>query len=121
MSLDVSLTVTIETKCPHCGKLIESSEETVYSANITHNLSRMAAAAGIYKHLWHPDEVGIETAGQLVEPLKEGLQKMIDNPSDYKKYNASNGWGMYEHFIPWIKEYIEACEIHIGASVHTST
>lgn len=53
-----------------------SDNETVYSANITHNLNRMAEAAGIYKELWRPEEVGIVKAAQLVEPLRAGLARL---------------------------------------------
>lgn len=31
-----------------------------YHANITHNLGKMAEAAGIYHALWRPDEIGIK-------------------------------------------------------------
>lgn len=81
----------------------------VYSANITHNLAKMAEAAGIYKHLWRPEELGIILARDLIEPLTEGLNKMKADPDYYKQFNASNGWGLYEHFIPWIEQYLEAC------------
>ena len=36
--------------------------EGAYSANITHNLGKMAEEAGIYKHLWRPEEIGITKA-----------------------------------------------------------
>jgi hypothetical protein len=48
-------------------------DDEVYTANITHNLNRMAKEAGIYKHLWRPDEIGITLAGELIEPLQSGL------------------------------------------------
>lgn len=49
----------------------------VYDANITHNLNTMAEEAGIYKHLWRPEELGITKAKDLIEPLAEGLAKMV--------------------------------------------
>jgi len=52
MSLDVYLEVTKPT--------------TIFEANITHNLNRMAQAAGIYEALWCPDEIGITKAAQLI-------------------------------------------------------
>jgi len=52
MSLDVYLMKTMPT--------------SVYDANITHNLGAMAEAAGIYKHLWRPEEIGI-TKAQLFQ------------------------------------------------------
>src|ERR1700690_72680 len=67
----------------------------LYSANITHNLNKMAEAAGIYQHLWHPDEIGIEKAAQLIEPLKEGLQLLESKPEHFQQFNPQNGWGSY--------------------------
>lgn len=60
MSLDVHLTYGVR-------------ERVVYSANITHNLGKMADEASIYYALWRPDEIGITKAGQLIIPLREGL------------------------------------------------
>lgn len=92
----------------------------VYSANITHNLAKMAEAAGIYKHLWRPEELGIILARDLIEPLTEGLNKMKADPDYYKQFNASNGWGLYEHFIPWIGEYLGACMQYPEAEISVS-
>lgn len=96
MSLDVSLTRVQPTQ--------------VYSANITHNLGAMAEAAGIYQHLWRPEEIGITKARQLIEPLKQGLERLKSEPEKFEKYNSPNGWGMYEHFVPFVENYLKACE-----------
>lgn len=92
----------------------------VYSANITHNLGKMANAAGIYQHLWRPEELGIILARDLIEPLAEGLNKMKADPEHYKQFNASNGWGLYEHFIPWIEKYLEACKQYPESEISVS-
>ena len=121
MSLDVYLTSPTTTKCPNCGhEIILEDAHEVYSSNITHNLGAMADAAGIYEHLWSPDEIGIKTASELIAPLTEGLKRMKDDPAFYKKFNASNGWGLYEHFIPWIEEYLQACIEHPNAEIRVS-
>lgn len=106
MSLDVYLT--------------DDGDNEVYSANITHNLNKMADAAGIYKYLWRPDEIGISTAGELVAPLTEGLVDMLRRPDHYKQFNPENGWGSYDGFIPWLVEYIKACAANPNASVRVS-
>jgi len=62
MSLDVYLQV------PAC-KVCERGPTTVYDANITHNLGEMADEAGVYKHLWRPEEIGLTKAAELIEPL----------------------------------------------------
>ena len=54
MSLDVYLTATRKVE--------------VYQANITHNLTKMADAAGIYMVCWRPEELGFTKAGQLSTP-----------------------------------------------------
>lgn len=82
----------------------------VFSANITHNLGRMADAAGIYLPLWRPDECGINFAAQLIEPLSVGLSKLENFPEQFKAYNPKNGWGDYDGLVAFVKEYLEACQ-----------
>src|SRR5690242_20071192 len=53
---------------------------TVFDRNITHNLNAMAGEAGIYKHLWRPEELGITHARQLIEPLRAGLELLRSDP-----------------------------------------
>jgi hypothetical protein len=89
----------------------------VYDANITHNLGSMAEAAGIYKHLWRPEEINITQAKELIKPLKKGLAKLEKSPKKYKKFDAENGWGIYEHFVPFVKHYLEACIEHPEATI----
>lgn len=97
--------------------LIATRKVSVFDANITHNLNKMAEEAGIYKHLWRPDKIDIKTAAELIEPLKAGLQKMKDNPEHFKQFDAENGWGTYEDFVPWIEKYLAACEENPDAEV----
>lgn len=106
MSLDVTLTATRRTE--------------VYDANITHNLGAMAREAGIYEVCWRPDEVGITKAEQLIEPLRNGIALMKADPARFEKHNAENGWGLYEHFLPWLEEYLAACEANPDAEVSVS-
>ena len=94
--------------------------EAVYHRNITHNLNKMAEAAGIYKHLWRPDEIGITKAEELLAPLLQGYSRLILERKLMEKHNASNGWGMYEHFLPFISAYIEACVMYPDATVDVS-
>jgi hypothetical protein len=106
MSLDVYLTAVRPTE--------------VYSANITHNLNSMAKEAGIYQHLWRPEELAISKAGQLIEPLRAGLALLKADPERFKKFNAENGWGLYEHFVPFVDRYLAACIDYPDADVSVS-
>lgn len=100
--------------------LHDAEGNQVYWANITHNLGRMAKEAGIYQCLWRPEEVGITAAGQIAEGLEAGLMDMMRRPSHYKQFDAPNGWGKYEHFLPWLTEVLEACRAHPTATVYAS-
>lgn len=93
----------------------------VYWRNITHNLTEMAEEAGIYKHLWHPDEIGLTTAAQLIEPLTAGLALLKSDPARFKAFNSPNGWGTYEHFVPFVEACLNACKEFPDATVRTST
>lgn len=106
MSLDVYLT--------------DDDGAELFSANITHNLGRMAGEAGIYKHLWRPDELGITKAGDLIEPLAAGIALMVAEPTRFKEFDSPNGWGLYRNFLPWIAEYLEACRMYPDANVSVS-
>ena len=94
--------------------------DELYSANITHNLTGMADAAGIYMHLWRPDELGITLASELIEPLREGLARLEAEPEKFEAHNAPNGWGKYEHFVPFVRLYLRACENSPTATVSVS-
>ena len=114
MSLDVYLknSELTHTKCicDRCGNEHNYNyHELIYTANITHNLGKMASKADIYQHLWRHEELGITKAKELIEPLTAAIQDMGNRPEYYKQFNDENGWGMYEHFIPWLKRYLDAC------------
>jgi hypothetical protein len=81
----------------------------VFQANITHNLNKMAIAAGIYEYLWRPEEINITTAKELIDPLREGLHDLKMNPDKYKEYNPENGWGTYEGLVNFVSKYLNAC------------
>jgi len=107
MSLDVTLTATRKVE--------------VFTQNITHNLGRMAQEAGIYQALWHPEELGITHAAEMVGPLKAGLELMKADPKRFEALNPGNNWGSYEVFVPWIEDYLEACIRNPDAEVSTDT
>ena len=105
MSLDVSL----------YG--IRTQPVELFSRGITHNLGNMAKEAGIYKHCWRPDEVGVTQAWQLIEPLRAALALLGSDPGRFKAHNPPNGWGDYEVFVKFVGEYLAACEANPAAEV----
>jgi hypothetical protein len=105
MSLDITLSPP--SRCPHCGHPLRGGD--THSQNITHNLVAMAEEAGLYKVLWRPEEIGITHATQLIDPLRKGIAAMKADRPRFEKHNSSNGWGVYEQFVPWLEELLEAC------------
>lgn len=99
-------------------KVVKPTE--VYSSNITHNLNKMAEAAGFYKYLWRPEEIGITKAKDLIPALEGGLERLKADPQYYQQFNSPNGWGMYEHFVLFVEEYLEACKENPDADIEVS-
>ncbi len=83
--------------------------ETVFETNITHNLNQMALECGVYDILWRPEEHGYEFAGSIIVELREGIRELVQNPKLYRCYDSPNGWGKYEHFLPFCEKILMAC------------
>lgn len=100
---------------------VEADEgETVYSANITHNLNRMADKAGVYELLWRPEECKVTHAWQLIDLLTDGLARLQSEPDYYRTFNPSNGWGNYDGLVSFVERYLAACREYPDAEVSVS-
>ena len=110
-----------DAKFPGCEPVVAHMEcKERYSANITHNLNTMADAAGIYKHLWRPDEIGVTHARQLIEPLTTGLAELRADAAKFRALNPPNGWGNYEWLVQFVADYLDACKANPQSAVHVS-
>lgn len=89
----------------------------VFEFNITHNLARMAQAAGVYQAMWHPEELGIEVAEDLVPLLEMGLYLLIGDPARFEPLNPENGWGDYADLLRTVRRYLAACKDHPNAAI----
>lgn len=138
MSLDVYLTRKLYLSYDE-GKTYEEKEEDVYNSNITHNLGEMADKSGIYEALWRPhrlkedynipendyfaeyefEEKTTTKAKDIIDFLEKGLADLKARPDYFKKFNSPNGWGMYEQFVPFVEEYLNACKEFPEAIVRT--
>lgn len=145
MSLDVYLETPSHT-CPACNE--PHGGGTVYEANITHNLGKMADAAGLYEAMWRPELVVAppEVAAQirqlekerrwseaddlksgrtakardLIPLLQAGLARLRGDPQRYQAFNPENGWGNYDGLVRFTADYLAACEEHPDAVVRVS-
>jgi hypothetical protein len=97
-------------------------EETTqfFNGNITHNLGEMAHQAGLYDVLWRPDEIYHFHAYQLIPSLEKGLALLKSDPERFKKFDSPNGWGLYDNFVPFVENYLEACKKNPNAEVRVS-
>ncbi len=121
MSLDVYLYREEDIECPECKHVFAVvSNDEVYWANITHNLARMAAEAGAYEALWHPEKIGAKKAGDITRILAAALALLESCPERFTEFNASNGWGVYEEFVLFVRRYLEACEQNPHARIEVS-
>lgn len=122
------------------GKTYTEDTEQVYWANITHNLNTMAGEAGIYEALWRPhrlkegynisendhqaewkfEKENTTLAKDIIPLLEKGLSDLKTRPEYFEKFNSPNGWGMYEHFVPFVEKYLEACKEYPDAIIEVS-
>ena len=80
----------------------------------------MAGEAGIYEALWRPDERGFKHAIQLIPILEIGLHLLLTQQARFEAFNAHIGWGLYEHFVPFVSNYLDACKKYPNAEVRVS-
>lgn len=144
MSLDVYLLgkkKKMMVKCYACGhEHEEKARARLYSANITHNLGRMAEKAGIYEALWRPHRLRSDynirqadftaedefeasvviRAKEILPYLEKGLADLKARPTYYEQFNSPNGWGLYKHFVPFVEGYLNACKQYPDAIVEVS-
>lgn len=93
MSLDLSIMAVVETE--------------VFDVNITHNISPMWDKAGVYEALYESDG---KRPGDYIEALRSGVADMEAKPAEYRLLDSPNGWGKYEHALPFLKECLAAYE-----------
>lgn len=96
---------------------VDGVDRLVFEANITHNLNRMAEAAGFYKEVWRPEEIGVKQAKQLVEPLTNLIAKLKSDQEYFETFEPENKWGKYVNFVPWLEKYLSACKEYPEALV----
>jgi hypothetical protein len=124
MGLDVYLfgpDETVPCTCDECGhKHNRFIRESYFSANITHNLAWMAREAGLYAAVWRPGESGYKKARDIIQPLRDGIARLLIDPDLFKRFDHENGGTSYIGFISWLERYLAACEEHPDADIEVS-
>ncbi len=121
MSLDVTLIggkSNVVCVCEKCGNNHERGEEAeLFTANLTHNLRKMAEAAGLYDALWQPERLRISHADYLINVLEEGLKRLREDPEKFKVWEPYNKWGTYETLVSFVERYSAACKAYPEARI----
>jgi len=135
VSLDVHLYEPIAELAPFelCLECIVSTddgdtdhrhENLVFTRNITHNLGKMADAAGIYEACWRPEELmGAAPrvcARDISELLLKGLEMLRRDPERFRKFEPENQWGRYPDLVEFVGAYLKACMANPDAIVRVS-
>lgn len=133
MSLDFS--IYIPAKPPYVNYANEYTEfvpsddlemppvevQEVFTVNITHNLTEMASAVNIYNGLWRPNYTFDKITPELLSKIEAGHRELYRNPEKYRKYDASNGWGTYDDFLPVVAKIMYALHEYPIGWVYRST
>ena len=93
---------------------------TVGDFNITHNLTTMAKEAGVYSALWHPSNLDIKTAFDLLPYIVSALQNLHAKPNYYKSFESGTGWGTYDQFVRMLEKLESFCINNLDAKLEVS-
>lgn len=55
-------------------------------------------------------------AKDILAPLFSGFCYLIDHP-ELRSLDSSNGWGTYDQFVDFVREYLAACIANPQAEV----
>lgn len=91
-------------------------ETEVHHTNVTHNLGRMAKAAGLYECMW---EAKGKSAEELIEPLEKGIAYMREHYAEMEELNPPNGWGSYLGLLEAAEALLRCCRENEDATVTT--
>ena len=100
--------------------LMEMRPVEVFERNITHNLARMADAAGLYTPLWRPELLQATKAADLIGPLESGLATLKADKARFMEYEPENGWGSYGGLVQFAESYLAACRAYPDAQIRVS-
>lgn len=105
----MSYNVWLEAKLQKADKFVQLGQ----NYGITYNLSEMfRATVGSTPSEWD----GI-IASTLLPQLAVGINRLIFNPDDYRKYEADNGWGTVNGCRDFLIEIQALCKEYPYATV----
>lgn len=104
MSYDISLRIDTGGSYPH----------EVYQSNITFNLHRMFSNAFRYNGQLSDSINFLDgmKAEDAAAHLGKAVERMKKYPDYFRQFDSPNGWGIYDHALPMLEEWLAACLEH---------
>jgi len=90
---------------------------TLAQETITHNLTEMAEALGVYDILWHS---GGLKAYDILFKINTAISELTFNRKQYEIYESPNGWGTVNGMLSFLKRVKEDCEEYPDAKLLSS-
>ena len=84
--------------------------------NITYNIRPMMVAASDVGFSDLHDMRCFEAAPILAHAWRE----MRRNPARYRRFEASNGWGTYDQFMPYLTRFYAMARLHPNGIIRVS-
>ena len=101
MSWDVSLMIDTGDK-----ELVEVVDLGNYTYNVSPMYYKAFERKGGFRSL---DGMRVKKA---IPILERAIQRMKDDPKQYKKMNPENGWGDYEGALEYLMDILDGCKKH---------
>lgn len=106
--------------CDQCGQVCGEENAVLEKLATTDSMIVMAANAGIFHAIWHPNALqnferyGVVVADDVAKDLMSGWDVMKREPDKFKALGA------YNVFLGFIEEYIRACQKYPYALVEST-
>ena len=87
--------------------LIRRQPQEVAHANITHNMTELWYALGIYEILYNGQG---KYASDVYNQLHRALLRLEVDRAKWEAYDSPNGWGTYDGALRFLTIIVKACE-----------
>jgi hypothetical protein len=91
-----------------------------YTESISNSLVGLAIEAELYDSIWDPGSLNTLIAGDLIEPLKKGINILISERKYFSYLEPRKKKGGYNKLLRFAEEYLAACEAYPAAKIETS-
>lgn len=91
--------------------------EAVFEGEVSADLVPIAKKAGIYQHVWHPDELKISRAKELISPIENAIKDMDADMPAFEALNGDDEFGTAKNLKEFLGIYLDACNTYPKAHV----